>query len=57
MLAMYMKSKIDIVGIALGRIVDHHVHEAVGGERRIPGIGLVDAQWLAIVIHQQIIRG
>ena len=49
------EEKIDSVGIALGRVVDHHVHEAVGGERRIPGIGLVDAQGLAVFIHQQII--
>ena len=49
------EKNINAVGIALGRIVDNHVHHAVGGYGRIPGIGLVNALGHAFGIHQQII--
>ena len=34
---------------------DHHVHQPVGGERRVPGEGLVDARRPAVVVDQQVL--
>ena len=56
MLAMYMNSTSTGYGSAVGRVGDDHVHQAVGGERRVPGIGLVDALRLAVGVDQQILR-
>ena len=36
------QQRVDLIGIAGPGVGDHHVHEAVDGERRLPGKGLVD---------------
>ena len=46
---------VDAIGIALPRVVDHHVHQAVGGERGLPGERLVDTLGRAAVIEQQLL--
>ena len=46
---------IDGVGIAAGGVGDHHVHEAVGGERSFPAEGLVDALRRAGVIDEEVV--
>ena len=46
---------VDGVGIAARGVGDHHVHHAVGGERRVPAEGLVDALRRARGIDQQIV--
>ena len=38
-----------------GGVADHHVHQAVGGERRLPGERLVDAPRRAVGLDQQIL--
>ena len=45
---------VDGVRIAERRVRDDHVHEAMGGERRIPAIGLVDALRCVGGVDQQV---
>ena len=37
------------------RVGDHHVHQAVDGERRLPGERLVDALRRAVGVDQQVL--
>ena len=46
---------VDGVGIAARGVGDHHVHQAVGRERRVPAEGLVDALRRARGIDQQVV--
>ncbi len=49
------EERVDRVGIAGPGVADHHVHQAVQAERRIPGERLVDAARRAVAIDQQIL--
>ena len=55
MLAMYMNSTSIGYGSPLRRVGDHHVHQPVRGERRIPAEGLVDTLRRARGIDQQVL--
>ena len=46
--------RVDRIGIGLEGIADDHVHQAMGGQRALPGIGLVDAQGLTRGIDRQV---
>ena len=55
MLAMYMNSMSIGYGSPRAGVGDDHVHQAVGGERRVPREGLVDALRRAVGVDQQIL--
>ena len=44
------------IGIARMGVGDHHMHQAVGGDRRVPGECLVDARRIAVLVDQQVFR-
>ena len=50
------EQRVDRIGIAVPGVGDHHVHQAVGGERRLPGERLVDAPRRAVGLDQQVLR-
>ncbi len=45
---------VDGIGIARMGVGDHHVHHAVGGDRRLPGKRLVDAPGRALFVDDQV---
>ena len=47
--------RIDGVRIAGPGVADHRVHQAVGGERGLPGVGLVDAHRCAGRVDEQVL--
>ena len=46
---------LDRVGVARHGVGDDHVHHAVGGERRLPGEGLVDALRAAVGVDGEVL--
>ena len=49
------EQRVDRIRIAGPGVVDHHVHQAVHGERRFPAECLVDAMRRAVDVEQQIL--
>ena len=49
------EQRVDRVRVARQRVADHHVHQPVRGDRRVPGERLVDAHRLAVGVEQQIL--
>ncbi len=50
------QQRINRVGIAAPGVGDDVVHQAVHGQRMLPGERLVDAHRAAILIHEQVVR-
>ena len=48
--------RVDGIGISGNRVGDHHVHKAMRGDGRIPGIRLVDADRLSVAIDREVFR-
>ena len=48
--------RIDGIGIMVGGVGNHHVHQAMRRNRDLPRIGLVDAQRVAVRVNHQVFR-
>src|SRR5690606_27255791 len=46
---------LDPIGILLGSIGDDLLHQAMSGQGRFPGEGLVDALWVSRLVHQEVL--